>query len=425
MAPARNRLAWLLCIALVAQPVCAELALSAGKPTCLKGESLQISGRTSLAAPYVALSARVGSAVVFEGSAPTGPDGAFSLAIPVGDLDPQGTWAVEATASAEGRTESARTEVEVRPTSLSARYVVGVLSPSPLERYRRTENVTVTVNVTTAGAPVLGATVRTWGPRGGALALAETGGGAYSITVPLAFDEPVGTWDIPIVAAREGPDGTWLGGDNAISVSIEPTQLSVAFVEPRGTSFHIEEEVPVRVSVSYETGAPVARPSVSVTINGAVAVNLSREADGTFAGRYAARPEDVGVLTFAAAASDGAGNGGSAQPVTVSVGGWTEWYLGRHLATMVAVAVAACVAFVVARSHLRSRSDRKGLEKLYLDLQDKQLRLQQDYYDKGAIDRKTFEKKSVELETEAAKVRGRLAKIGVDAETLAPAASKK
>ena len=64
--------------------------------------------------------------------------------------------------------------------------------------------------------------------------------------------------------------------------------------------------------------------------------------------------------------------------------------------------------------------DRQVLEKTFKDLFVKQRKLQEDYFEKGLIDRKTFDKRTVELETEITKLKAKLIKLGINTQELIP-----
>lgn len=417
-----RHVAVLITLALLLQPALADATLAADKEAFVKGELMQLSGTTTLPGSSVTVRATIGSAVVFEKAATAGADGTFAVPVPIQFAYPKGTWTLTATAESKGVKETAEATVEVALSSEAARYLVTFLSPAE-GRYQRTESVEIAVSVSTAGAPVNGATARSWSPAGGELALDEVGGGVYSVNVPLGHDAPVGTWTIPVTvtgpADPDDPSQVLLGGDNDLTVSIEKTPLLVAFLDPRVTRFFIEEEVPIRVNVSYTGGHPVELTNVSVTINEAIEVDLTRGDDGTYTGAYVTTTKDEGVLSIAARARDDAGNAGDAA-TTVTVGGMMQWWLRQYawfIGALTALALALCLMSSKLRTIVYSR---KGLENQYKDILAKHRKLQEDYFEKGIVDRKTFEKKTIEYETGAAKLKGKLAKMEVDAEELVP-----
>lgn len=416
----RHAIVLIVCLTLLILPAAAETSIVAGKEAYTKGELMQLSGSTSLAGALVTVQGMLGTAIVFEKDALMGTDGTFTLTVPLLFTYPKGRWSLRATATAGDISESAEASVEVTPSAEAARFLVTMLSPVEGD-YHRTESIEISVSVSTAGAPVEGATATTWGHDGAELAMNEVEGGVYSVTVPLGHDAPVGDWTIPVTVTKPldptDPSQGLLGGCNSLTVKIEKTPLTVKFLEPKVSRFFIEEEVPIKVEVKYENGQAIASPTVKVTLKETLDLKLIRNADGTFSGTYTTTPDDEGLISISAHCHDDADNSGQAS-TSVTVGGKVQWLARKYLPYAAIIVIAALVLYKVTRSGLSARAGRQAIEKEYIDTVTKLRKLQSDYFEKNIIDRTTFDKKTVEYETAAAKLKGRLMKFGVDADEL-------
>lgn len=409
----------LIWIVLLILPATAETSITVDKASYTKGELITLSGSTTLTGATVMIRSSLGSAIILEREALIEGDGAFTLTLPLQYSYPKGSWTLRATVTSGDLSETAETTIEVTPSAEAAMLLVTMLSPAT-GRYQRTESVEISVSVSTAGAPVEGATATTWGPTGDELALNDIGG-VYSITVPLEHDAPVGDWDIPVTVTK-AVDSTdtspgLMGGENSLSVSIEKTPLVVKFLEPKVTRFFIEEEIPIKVEATYANGQVVTSTMVKVMINEAIDMELTKNDDGTFSSTYVTSPEDEGFITITAHANDDAENTGKVS-ISVTVAGKLQWLSRKYLPYVAVVVVFALVMYKITRGGLSARTDRKALEKEYKDTFTKLRKLQEDYFDKGIIDRTTYEKKTVEHETTISKLKRSLLKINVESESL-------
>lgn len=375
------------------------LSIETGKGAYSKGETIEISGECGAGEPII-LSASSDQKLVFEERLSCSSAGNFSAPHEISYLDPAGGWRITANAPSGESTKI----IAVESTKPSQYFLISFLSPSRAT-YHRTDDLAISVRITDAGQAVEDANVVMWGADGMRLALEPQGGGTYSLNYAVPFDAPVGVWKLTVAAERFSGTGR-SGGENIIKVNLKESPIKIGIRRPVVRNFDAGETVFVEVELSYLNGKPLRDASVHVRVRDENYAMGWRE-ENIYDFNYALSERDVGSLVFLVEASDAAGNKGVEKiDVIVTAALW------RIAGAILIVAAAGFVILVIIAAVFFSMAGKAAhtasLKRTEKNLEEAITKLQGDYFDRTAVDKKTYRGRLSEYEAKLKEAREKL-----------------
>lgn len=174
-------------------------------------------------------------------------------------------------------------------------YNIVLFSPVENSVHYLGESMDFRVEVREGSEKVSGANVVASLP-GGVLTLSESGG-AYAGNYTLKWDDILGKWEIRIKAEK----GTYKGERN-LSITVNPVKLNMQILSPSKYILD-EEEVEIKVNISYPEGTPFKGNASATTPYGEETLQYR---DGLY---YYKFPSKDGFWTMKVSASDGKNSG--------------------------------------------------------------------------------------------------------------------
>lgn len=294
------KLLLLLCISAYA------LTVNTDKTQYLKGEVIKISGdcKTEL---ETKLTASLEEKIIFEEFINCSAGGSYIFEYATSYLDPAGNWLLVLSNKEERITKRA----VVNPTSESAFYLIAFLSPTE-GKYKRVEDIIISVRVTDAGIPVRDANLITWGPDGKKYYFENSGEGLYNLEYEIPYNGKLGDWEL-LVLAQSQRNGTFFGGVNSLTLELVKAPIAIEVVEPEIHSYELIQKIPIKLNISYFNGKPIKEEidelSV-VAIIGRKNIQLEKTEEGAYELLYEPEMSEIGSLVIRINALDDAGNDG-------------------------------------------------------------------------------------------------------------------
>lgn len=366
-------------------------SIMADKNDFAKGDEIVFRGELQNSDVVIA---KNGPRIVFEKNIFADSNGAFELAYKSGFLDPAGEWVVSL------KDGNASAKINVAATQESSVFLVKFGSPIPQE-YKRTEDLEISLKITYLGKPVDSAEAAVWGIDGKKLFLENKGGGNYGLYYEIPYNADLGDWEFFALAEKDA-NGSILGGENSIHLGIAKSKIAIEIIEPVLADVGIEQSIPIIVKPAYSNG----KSGENIAVFGKILdsnIIFSKQANGSFSGSYTTTEKDLGELVMELSAIDDAGNAGETK-VNLIVGGWPAWFAKKNWIFFAVAAIILVFVLVKSSSKIRKSIVAASLKREREAEFAKLKKLQKDYFEAQAIDRKTFEERSAELEGNIAQI---------------------
>ncbi|MEM3399459.1 MAG: hypothetical protein QXP42_01375 [Candidatus Micrarchaeia archaeon] len=304
------------------------------------------------------------------------------------ESDPSGMWRIVVVHG----NETVEKNFTVARSPETAYYKVAFLSPP--DRLVRTHCYNISVFVTDAGEPVGNALVFAFVPIG-KISLSSLGEvGRYGGVFCVGHNASLGRHSVHVIALKRSGDVV-LGGEGIKNITVERVALNVS------TNFFgdawLEERRMINITAKYENGEPVKIPYCMVKFGNRTIEECCFEHAFTEEGYFDAH----------AYVRDDAGNEGEVRfgfRVSKSIKQTFEENK-QYILAVVGLMIGVVVLFLfVALPRIRRGKLKKRKEELVLLIK----KLQEDYYEKCLLDRKTFEKMSSQYERELEDINRRL-----------------
>jgi len=376
-----------------ASPDNLTLTLTTDKENYQNGQKIQISGavKSSDGTPL-----ENGVATIFfsrgEWSRRLGVgvnNGAYAENYIISFGDPEGTWAMSASAVDDNGNIGENSDnivVSLPPNTIY--YTVDLLSPPKNIIQSRGSAIMLSLQVKEAGAIVEGASVSYRSPTNDNVPLAEGAPGTYSAIYTIKWDDPTGDWCISAEAKKMVGDNLKAGGSYTI-VDVRPAVLQLDLLSPSGRELGVGEQAEIKVRASYPDGTPVEGATVTLNSPGYENIVLTGEDNGVYKSG-AISFENAGGWLISLTVADANGNAGSRSyvfnivPAPLPSG-------AIYLLALVVVGLAIGIsAAVLARKKIYSskletiRAEKKHVARLQTEAAKK-------YFKEGSISRETYD----------------------------------
>ncbi|MAG21840.1 MAG: hypothetical protein CL943_00855 [Candidatus Diapherotrites archaeon] len=316
-------------------------------------------------------------------------------------IDRTGMWTVTIEGEDENKnTVSFQTEIKIVDAEESLFIQIGLVEELG-EAYERISSVEIIAEVKDfQGGLVEGAELELeWA--GGKEPLLELKSGQYSGTFFIPFSMALGANQFALNAKKSGETG-FLSGSNTFIFNVESAEIDVEIMEPSDKHYNIGESLAPKVFASYANGEPVIGATVVALLNNKEITLENREA-GIFSKDYSLSEEDKGRLNISFRAVDSAGNEGLST-TWVEVSGESLAHIIQQNAMLIAVVliIVTVIGFFGSR-FLFGMTTKSTLEKRKKELNALEKEIQSQYFDKGELSKKEYqklmEKYQSELET--------------------------
>jgi hypothetical protein len=301
--------------------------------------------------------------------------------------DPEGTWAMSASAVDDnGNIGENSDNIVVSLPSNTIYYTVDFLSPPKNTIQSRGSAVMLSLQVREAGVLVENANVSYRSPTNDNVPLTEGAPSTYSATYTLKWDDPTGDWCISAEAKKMVGDNLKAGGSYTI-VDVRSAVLQWDLLS--GRELGVGEETEITVRASYPDGTPVEGATVTLSALGHENIVLTGEDNGVYKSG-AISFENAGGWLISLTVADANGNAGSRSYVFNIVP--TPLPSGAiYLLALVVVGLAIGIsAAVLARKKIyfskldAIRTEKKHIARLQTEAARK-------YFKEGSISRETYD----------------------------------
>lgn len=373
-----------LLLALLVSP----LSISTNKITYKKGETIQVAGfSNNTNATYARVKIFFENHTIYEGSAELSRS-RFTSNYTITPLDPSGAWRVDV----ESGNETAEKNITVSHSNTSAFYLVKILSPLPIT-YSRTENIEIRARIADAGEPVLGASAYAF-LFGEKIPLVEIGNGVYSSSIAIPFNLSLGARTVRVTAMKIVDNKTY-GGEAAGTFNLEPARVVIEFLEPREEILAQGQSVEIKIELHYNSGAIVQNPITNARANGE---EIIFDCVGNVcSASYPSTRE--GVVNIFVEVRDEAGNSGSASKTITFRASAVNQILQSAVPVFLFLVLLTALLFA-----LRARRRRDARESERKEIFALIKKLQQDYFEKGKMDRRSYERRLSECKERLARL---------------------
>ena len=315
--------------------------------------------------------------------------GAYAVDYLISFGDQDGTWTILASAvDGDGNIGEKSGNTVVSLPSNTIYYTVDFLSPPKDIVQLRGSAVTLSLQVTEAGALLEGATVSYRSPTNDDILLLEGAPGTYSATYTLKWDDPIGDWCVSAEAKKLVGDNMKIGGSYTI-VDVQPAVLRLDLLSPSGLELEVGEQAEINVLASYPDGTPVEGATVTLSALGHGTIVLTGEGDGVYKSG-AISFENAGGWLVSLTVADANGNAGSGSYVLNIVPAPLPSGVIYLLALVVVVLAIGISAAVLTRKKIYSgkletiRAEKKHIVRLQTEAAKK-------YFKEGSISRETYD----------------------------------
>ncbi len=265
------------------------------KNSYVKGEIIEISGKCRDGVERINAAFR--NSVIFDENVEC-IQGTFTFSYTTNFIDPSGSWIVVSVP------QNDRGEIKVLLSEKSAYYKITFLSPTNSE-LKRGQSVPVSVMIDDEGTAINDANVYVFDFQGKRTSMENQGSGSYSFNSQIPFDEPMGNWDIIVVAEKEKDN--YLGGERKLPVQIIRAPIIISIENPHEGEYMQNNTVEIKGKVSYEDGTLIPQDKIESL---EIYVNEEKISDNSaknaFTSSYEANSEGVYTLKFLV--QDRAGN---------------------------------------------------------------------------------------------------------------------
>ncbi len=360
-----------------------------------KGSSLALSGTCAFP---VALEGRYFATLVWSTEVDC-TSNRFNADVMLENRFPVGRYEIRATSG----NQSASRFVSVRANRNAQTVRVTPLSIPP-EKIERSTSAESSVRATFNDRPVEGATGVVWGATALPLRLEERPNGVYAKR--LAIDPGAMLGKIEVQWVVETADG--LGGYYVQPLEIEPTTLLVRWASQSQTNWETGKAVIMEWSATYADGSPVRNGTSTLAVND-LTNDYALDDEGRAIAEWAFSSNEQGTQTIRVNARDEFGNEGT-QTVFVSVHQTLSGIILENaiFIALAGIGVLALGGWLLPETLRRMRRDKWLARRKALELENE--RMQQEYFEKNAMDREAFARKSAESQKKMAEIDKELAK---------------
>jgi hypothetical protein len=288
------------------------------------------------------------------------------------------------------------------------------LSPPENIIQSRGSTVTISLQVTEAGAIVGGASVSCSSPENDNIPLTEGAPGTYSATYTIKWDDPIGDWHIS-AEAKKTVGGNTKAGIISTIVDVRPAMLQLDLLSPSGREVGVGEQAEIKVRASYPDGTPVDGATVTLSALGHENIVLTGEDNGVYKSGVI-RFENAGGLLISLTVADANGNAGSRNYVFNIVSAPPLSGVIYLLALVVVGLAIGISAAILARKKIylikleTIKTEKKHITRLQTEVAKK-------YFKDGSISRETYDslmqkhaRRLADLNTKERKLTGKASK---------------
>ncbi len=364
-------------------------ALISAQAEIEKGDILDINGTISRRgiplSGSITLTASAGTQKIFEIITEL-ENGIFSYSYHTTLAEPAGSWKLSTNFSDEfGNTANAQSSINViEPAATS---LALVFTPFARVSYKRGEEIPITVKITSRGNPVSGARAVLRTPKNIQMQLNEIEPGTYTLYYTPPFDEPLGAWSIKVDALKSDENASYSGSVSA-SITLQPAQLALEFLEPAKNEFQIGEQVQIRLKALYTSGEPASAENATLLVGDETLV-LAQIETGIYTANY--KPAREGEIKITANISDAYGNAGS-HSTSFRVSGKSPFYYLENYKTYIIAAALALVLIIAFVTFSASRMRRRNeMLKRKAELLNLKASAQDQYFNRGTLSRRAYD----------------------------------
>lgn len=233
-------------------------------------------------------------------------DNNFNCSYRISYGDPEGIWTIRIKNENWEDTNLDSENITVTTPPDTVYYTATFWSPPNGAKFRRGENVHISISVTEAENPVENGSVTVYSPLGDNIVLREGSAGKYSATYPFSWDEPLGKWSISAEVSKKEGNSLKVGGAR-ISVEIEPAKLKLDLLSPEELKVKAGNSIEISFRVTYPDGTPLENSITSAEVADEN-LNLTYQENGVYKGVFSSSSENVGGKILEIEASDIHGN---------------------------------------------------------------------------------------------------------------------
>lgn len=315
--------------------------------------------------------------------------------------DLSGIWNVTLIATGICNTTTVHRTIEVTDPDVLETYNVVFTSPDAGSPYTRGETVDIKVRVEQGGVVVQGADVFAY-IENDRISIIETTPGNYHLEYKIPYDLKTGT--VPIYVRAEKDDK---GGTSSVDILVQRATLNVAVSYPE--RIIIDTPAEIQVNVTYPDGTPASGLDLDMSIPGGT-LDFTEVTPGVYEATYT--PTSLAVWNMRISTRDDYQNLASetatiqvTEPETVDI---LYDFLSKYwYFILIAVILVGIISYPLAKKrgrkvkHQELLKEKKRIENLQKDLQ-------RAYFQKGEVEKATFEKKSEEYEVKLRNIKEEL-----------------
>ncbi|MBS3061037.1 MAG: hypothetical protein J4215_00475 [Candidatus Diapherotrites archaeon] len=347
------------------------------KNSFFNNETIKITGVSDQS---TTLFATLNGKIIFE--RPVSP-GNYAVTYPIDYLDPVGDWVI----ALENASPSI---ITVRPTSESATLILTFTSPSP-GRYKRTQTISFSVQVTKNNQPVSAATVAVWDPNGNRMVLNEKENGNYRLDYMIPENAPLGRWGILATARASTRQGEF-GGTAPHTLEIEAASIMILPTQPLFPNYNVGDTLEIEIAPKYPDQKPVQNPRINATLGGQ-SIELKTQTANTYAAKILLGVEHAGTQAIEITVVDDYNNTGTLSQ-SILVAGQNQFLISQYGAIVFVIAILFLIALHFVLSSKKQQNKRNALLEEKKQLQKQQASLEQKYFKEQSIDETIFERQS-------------------------------
>jgi hypothetical protein len=327
--------------------------------------------------------------------------GKYNFSYKISLEDPPGLWTVDITAAdAHNNTGRLSASFNVGEPKKTDQYAIDIIEPIENSALKRGDRIKVTVALKKDNEKISGASVKAKMPSGSQIILQEVQPGVYSSEYVLKWDEALGAAVFSVDAMKGG-----MAGSKSVTASIKQAELKI---EPKINGHKPGENMEINARVSYQDGSAVLG-KVSAYVNGTEILLL--KAGDAYSGIF--RPGAEGSYYLKIEVNDEYGNSGSLEKIIpvyerdISDYLFQYWYIA-----VTATAILAAVFYATGKLYALEAGVRlKLLASRKKMLDDKNRRIQNQYFFDKTMDKAVFERLHDEINEEMIGVEKEIRKI--------------
>jgi hypothetical protein len=223
--------------------------------------------------------------------------------------------------------------------------------------------------------------------------------GYYFYSFEIPFNSVLGKTSF-LIESKKQVDGKIFSGLTEIPFDINFVFLNSELISPFNRSVEIGENVLFKVRITYPNGKPISGPQeIPASING-IDLNLFFVGDGFFEKKYSVKAEDGHILFFDINSIDLYGNKIMFSSEINVIGISVLFYLREFAIPLFSgIIIFLIFFFFTFNVYFKSKSKKKLIEKKQ-ELMQEIKEIQKQYFSDGFLDKNSYEKAMIKLETE-------------------------